>query len=95
MKLEHAKLGISVELADPIKQRHVEAFFKAKRELDGDNAIRLSSPEEYGSVVRSAWGGGVLLPPAQDVAEWSPAAVRWLGQQLDRLIGEALSIPPE
>ena len=95
MKLEHAKLGVSVELADPIKQRHVEAFFKAKRELDGDNAVRLSSPEEYGSVIRSAWTAGVLLPPAQDVGELSPAAVRWLGQQLDRLIGEALSIPPE
>jgi hypothetical protein len=95
MKLEHTKLGVSVELADPIKQRHVEAFFKAKREQDGDNLIRLSSPEEYGSVVRSAWKAGVVLPPEQDPGEMSPAAVRWLGLQLDKLIGEALSIPPE
>lgn len=95
MKLEHVKLGVSVDVADPIKQRHVEAFFKAKRELDGDNLVRLSSPEEYGSIVRAAWKGGVLLPPEQDPGEMPPAAVRWLGQQLDKLIGEALSIPPE
>jgi len=95
MKLEHAKLGVSFEVADPIRQRHVEAFFKVKRELDGENAIRLSSVEHHGSIVRAAYRVGILLPPEQSVAEMKPAAVRWIGKKLDELIGETIEIPPE
>jgi hypothetical protein len=95
MKLENEKLKLSVEVADPILQRHVEAFFKAKREIDGDNAINISSPEHHGSIVRASWKCGLLLPPIQDVSEMAPGAVRWLGRKLDSMIGEALEIPPE
>jgi hypothetical protein len=95
MKLENEKLGLSVEVADPILQRHVEAFFKAKREADGDNAIRLSSPEHHGGILRAAWKCGLLLPPAREVADMAPAAVRWLGRKLDELLGEVLEVPPE
>jgi len=95
MKLESEKLGLSVEVVEPILQRHVESFFKVKRELDGDNAIRLSSVEHHGSILRAAWRGGILLPPEQDVAGMKPANVRWLGRKLDEMIGETLEIPPE
>ena len=95
MKLENEKLGLSVEVVDPILQRHVEAFFKAKRELDGDNAIRLSSVEHHGSILRAAWKAGILLPPELGVADMKPAVVRWVARKLDELIGETLEIPPE
>jgi len=95
MKIENEKLGLSVQIVEPILQRHVEAFFKAKRELDGDNAIRLSSVEHHGSIVRAAYRATILLPPEQSVAEMKPAVVRWLGRKLDELIGETLEIPPE
>ena len=91
MKLEHAKLG-SVELAEPITQRQVEAFFREKRELDGENAVRLSVPEDHGSIVRACWKAGILLGE-QDVDALKPAFVRWIARELDRIIGEALAIP--
>ena len=95
MKLENAKLEVSVEVAEHILQRHVEEFFKAKRELDGENAVRLSSPEHHGSILRASWKCGLLLPPEQKVEEMRPAVVRWLGRKLDDMLGEALEVPPE
>lgn len=96
MRLEHKGLGVSVELLDELLQRHVEAYFIALRDLTGENAIELSSPERMGHFVRAACRSGILNHIAEDdVADLPPSQVNWLAGKIDDHLAKALDIPPE
>ena len=94
MKIENRTLGISVELPD-LRQRDVEAFFRAVRDLQ-DGELNVSSPEYTGITVRAAARTG-LLPGIDegDVDDMRPAAVRVLAQGINDHISESLAVPGE
>ena len=94
MKIEHKELGLEYELKDDLRQRDIEAFFKARRELGGDK--NLSGPEHNGCVVRAAvrgeWVDGIS---EDDVDTMHPAAVTWLASEIQDAIGAAFEVPGE
>ena len=94
MKYENEKLGISVELPE-LRQRDVEAFFRAVRELQGGD-LNVSSPEYLGITVRAACRAG-LLPGIKevDIDDKTPAAVHILARAVNDHLAEALRIPGE
>ena len=93
-KAEHAKLGLSFDLPDDLRQRDIEAFFKALREIGGREAI--SSPERNGNVLRSAARCGWLKGVGEDdIGDWKPPAVTWLAGEIDTLVTEAFIVPGE
>lgn len=96
MEFKHEDFAISVQVVE-LRQGHVEAFFKAKRDLDGDNEINLSVPELLGSIVRAACRSKIVESGMLegDVGEMSPKAIRWLAEKIDAHIAEAMEIPPE
>lgn len=93
-KCENEKLGISVELPE-LRQRDVEAFFRAVRELQGGD-LNVSSPELVGVTVRAAARVG-LLPGVNEGAidDMRPAAVMALSQAVNDHLAEALRVPGE
>ena len=98
MKLKHESLGTSVELADELLQRHVEAFFLNLRELSGGNEAMfdLSAPENSGNAIRAACEAKIILDmDSSDVENMSPASIFWLAPQIDQILREALEVPPE
>ena len=98
MRLENAKISIAVELHDDLRHRHIEAFMAAKRELDGTNAVRLSSPEHNGNIVRAALRCGIITEApftVEQVGDLTPPAVRWLGKELDAYLAKVLEISPK
>ena len=93
MRLQHKSLGVEVELLEDLKQRHVEAYFIALREIETPDP---STPQRLGNFVRAGCVSGILNSiHAEDVADLTPAAVAWLAQKLDAHIAKALTIPPE
>ena len=93
-KVEHEALGLAVDLPDDLRQRDVEAFFKALREIGGREA--LSAPERNGNVVRSAARCGWLDGVDEEViGDWKPPAVTWLAGEIDALVTDAFIIPGE
>ena len=95
MKIENQKLEISAELLDDLRQRHVEAFFRAARDLQGGE-LNVSSPEYTGITVRAAARAGLLSGVNEgDVDDMRPAAVRVLAAGINDHISEALAVPGE
>jgi hypothetical protein len=74
-----------------LKQRHVEAFFKAMR-LAGINSGDMSAPEYAGAVVRAAASAGMLDAPDIDVGEMLPREVVKLAREVNNAITEALTL---
>ena len=98
MRFEHEALGIWAETPERIPQRLVEGFFAARRKLDGDERMRISSPEFQGNMLRAARSSGFFSAASYGVGEvgdLEPRAVRWLAGQLDSFLAELLEIPPK
>jgi hypothetical protein len=91
MRQEHKKLGVWVEIPDPLLQRHVEALFKGIREI-GLDPEKVSSPEYNGGLVEAAQRLGWCPGPIGDMR---PAAVTWIARKINDTVAEALDIPPE
>ncbi len=72
-----------------LKQRHVEAFFKAMRTA-GVNAGDMSAPEYTGAVVRAAQAAEIVS--VADVGEMAPRDVIRLAREVNDAIAEALAI---
>jgi len=91
---EHKGLGVSATVPDDLRYRDVEAFFKARRELGGDESI--SSPEYCGTIVRAAarlgWIEGV---DENGVGELKGGAVIWLSGKIQGEVTGAMAVPPE
>ncbi len=92
MKIEHKGLGVSYELPD-LTQRQVEDLFASLREKGTDDD-EISAPEYAGNVVRTAveleWLNGI-----GPVGEMKPAVVTWLAGEINNLVAEAITVPPE
>lgn len=94
MKVENEKLGISVELP-VLRQRDVEAFFRAARELLGGD-VNVSSPEYMGITARAACRAGLLPGITEEaIGDMSPAAAHILARAINEHIAEAMRIPGE
>jgi len=94
MKIENQKLEISVELPQ-LRQRDVEAYFRAARDLQ-DGELNVSSPEYLGITVRAACRAGILPGYKEaDIDDLLPAAVHVLALGINDHISEALRIPGE
>ena len=94
MKIENQALGISVELPE-LRQRHIEAHFRAVRELQGGE-LDVSGPEYLGVTTRAAARTGILPGIKEDdVDEMLPAAVLVLARAVNEHIAQALSVPGE
>ena len=94
MKIENQALGISMELPE-LKQRDVEAYFRAARDLLGGE-VDVSSPEYQGVTVRAAARAGMLPGIKEDdVGDMSPAATHLLARAVNNHIAESLSVPVE
>ena len=96
MHLKHKTLGLDVTLVD-ILQLHMEAFFREKRGLDGDNSISLFLPEQQGNVLRAACRAGIISDGLDEeaIGDLVPAAVLWLARKIDEVLAKTLEIPPE
>ena len=96
IKLEHAGLGVEFQVRD-LKQKHVARQGAALRELLSADSISLetaSTGEYYGCAVQSAFDAGWFLEPETlDVDESSPAMIKWLAQEINRIYLEATEIP--
>ena len=96
MRLEHKGLGVSAELLDDVRQRHVETYFSVLRELGGENYLDESTVQRLGNFVRAGCRSGILNTfQEDDVNEMKPSAVAWIAQQIDSHIAGFLEIPPE
>jgi len=96
MRLEHKSLGVSAELLDDVRQRHIEAYFTALRELGGEQYLDQSTPKRLGNFVRAGCDSGILNSiHKEDVDDMKPSAVAWVAQKLDAHIASFLEIPPE
>ncbi len=82
-----------ITINEDLRQKHVEAFFAALRELGADNK---SGPEFAGSTVRAALQSGVVSGAEVDsVAEMKPGSVAALSQKINDALSEALAIEGE
>lgn len=95
MKFENQDLGVSVEIMDDVRQRHIEAYFAALRDISGSNSLDLSVPERMGNFVRAGKQAGIITSGVEDVDEMVPSQVNWLAQQLDGYLAKFLTISPE
>jgi len=94
MKVEHEGLKLEYELKDDLRQRDIEAFFKARREMRGDES--LSGPEHNGVVIRAAIKSGWLADVKDDdVGDMHPAAVTWLAGEIQTAVAAAFEVPGE
>lgn len=93
MKLTHKDLDIEIELAEPITQGLVEAFFRELREYH-DDPDAISVAEYSGDVVRAA-RATEMLNGATPVEDMAPNAVMWVRNQIIERVTEAMTIPPE
>ena len=91
---EHKGLGIKFTVPDDLRQRDVEAFFKARRELQGEGDV--SSPEYCGIiarvVARLGWVDGI---DEDGVGDMKPGAVIWLSRKAQAEVMASIAIPPE
>lgn len=88
----HKTLGVSLKVEE-LSQGMLELYLD---EMNGKNSLPIG--KYYGEIVRAAVKVGWLVEPAwspEDVKTQKPAVVRWIGEQLDKLYGEATTVPPE
>lgn len=94
MEIKHEKLELSFVLPE-FRQRDVEAYFKALRDIQGGE-VNLSAPEFVGCVVRAAAKCGWLEGATEEsVGDMKPAAVMWLSDSIQMAIREATAVPGE
>jgi hypothetical protein len=92
--LSQKKLGIEAALVD-LKQRDVEAFFAALREI-APAYRQMGTLERAGYYVRAAARAGWLTGVVEaEVDGMAPAAALWLGVRVDKHLGEAITIDPK
>lgn len=94
MIVEHKGLGLALDLPE-LRQRDVEAFYAAMRALDPDwrKQPAVERAGDYArAAVRLGWYTGC---DEAGIAGMSPAAVWWIGAQVDSHVYAALKIPPE
>lgn len=95
MDTTHEELNITIVIPDDLRQRHIEEFFRAIREIRGEN-IDLSAPEYNGIVVRA----GVRLDwmvdvTEEEIADMHPAGVTWAAGIINDAIAQAYVISGE
>lgn len=88
------ELDFEVGIEADLRQRHMDAFFKAMNRLNPDWR-GLPFGECVGDYARAGIEAGMVLgmKPA-DVADLKPAECQWLALEVDRAVGEALQSPP-
>lgn len=95
-KLIHKGLGVEFEIVD-LKQRHVAAQGAAMRRILAAADVSMedaSISEFYGGAVQSAVDAGWFAEGTiLDVDDASPAVVKWLAAEVNRLYLEATEIP--
>lgn len=88
----HKKLELTLR-AKELTQGLLEDYLT---EMAGKNQLAIG--KYYGEVVRAAIKSGWMVEPEwkiEDVPGLKPVAVRWVAEQLDKLYGEATTVPPE
>jgi hypothetical protein len=93
MIVKNEELGIELVLIDVVTQGHVEKLLKAMPEGSFAQLLVIY----HGALLRAAIQAEWILAPewkVEDVADMSPAVVRWAAEQVDELYGEAISVPP-
>jgi len=82
-----------ITIITDVRQRHVEAFFAALRELGAQDK---SGPEYMGGLVRAALSTGIALgAKADDVDEMLPADVNALGSKINDLLRKVMIVEGE
>lgn len=96
LEANHPKFG-TVRLArnaEELRQRDVEAFMRAFRDLPDDK----SDPEYAGRVVRAAVTAQWIEQPVltvEIVDDLPPAQVTWLARQINTVYAEAMRVDPK
>lgn len=94
IEINHDALAAHFKIDDEPTQGKIESYFKEYNALDGrSNDRRVSVPENSGNIVRAALKAQ-LLEPALDVSASRPALVAWLAKEINKVVAEALTIPP-
>lgn len=92
MRIAHKTLGVSYDLPE-LTQRMVEDLFAGLR-AKGTDDDDTSAPEYAGAVVRTAdelgWLDGI-----GPVGDLKPNVCVWLSGEINNLVAEALTVPPE
>ena len=84
---------MAITLVTPIKQRQVEAYFKALRD-EGVDIAHISSPEWAGISVRIGLRVGILAGATEDEAlDITPRENMAAWKALNDALSEALEIP--
>lgn len=92
MKIKNKKFGEFELKLDEVTQGAVEKFFKTLREDHPDNQ-NITGVEYQGDTVRVALKLG-WVEPMFVVDDVSPAQIRFIATEIQRVLAESLTIPP-